>query len=137
MARAKYSRIQPVELSNALQAVLDEYGDEVYKVLKESIQEVREEAVDKLVATSPRRKGGGAYAESWTVSELPAAHMQTRTVIHNKEHYRLTHLLEKGHVTRNGTGRTFRRTPAHPHIGAVDEFVISELPKTIIARLKR
>lgn len=40
--------------------------------------------------------------------------------------YRLTHLLEKGHATRNGG-----RTRAFPHIKYGDEYAKSELPKRI------
>lgn len=135
MARAKYSRkVSAVELSSALKEILDEYGDAVYTVLGDCVKEVREEAVEKLRETSP---GTGRYAGSWTASELGAARMTTRSVVHNAQHYRLTHLLEKGHVSRNGTGRTFGRVKAYPHIGAVDDWVVQELPRLVKERLGR
>ena len=42
--------------------------------------------------------------------------------VHNKEHYRLTHLLEYGHIAKNG-----KRVGARPHIAVVDEWAVDEL----------
>lgn len=36
-------------------------------------------------------------------------------VVYNKEHYRLTHLLENGHIIKNAYG-TYGRTAPRPHV---------------------
>ena len=49
-------------------------------------------------------------------------------IVYNKKHYRLTHLLEYGHAIARGTGRT----PAKPHIKAVDEMVQSDFVNRVV-----
>ena len=41
-----------------------------------------------------------------------------------------------GHVIKNGTGRTFGKTRAFPHIAPVNDWVQEELPKRVERKLK-
>lgn len=126
--------MKPINLEQAIQAVLNEYGDDVYKVLDNCVDTVAEEAKEKLQNVSSFAPGGnptGAYSKSWINEKLPVGKLNTKQVVHNEEHYRLTHLLEKGHVIRNGTGRTYGRTGEYPHIAPVNEWANEELQRKV------
>lgn len=126
--------VKPINLDAAIKEALDEYGSAVFDVLKGSVKEVSEEATQKLRDTSPKKSG--EYAEAWTYDEVPVKRYQTKTVVHDEApHYRLTHLLEKGHVSRNGTGRTFGKVKAYPHIAPVNDWANEELPKLVKRKL--
>ena len=126
--------VKPINLDAVIKEALDEYGSAVFDVLKGSVKEVSEEATQKLRDTSPKKSG--EYAEAWTYDEVPVKRYQTKTVVHDEApHYRLTHLLEKGHVSRNGTGRTFGKVKAYPHIAPVNDWANEELPKLVKRKL--
>lgn len=130
MARAK--KIKPIDLSAAVNELLKEYGDAVFDAVSESVEEVTDEATDKLRQVNHFAPGGnpsGAYARSWVNDAVRRTRVSTAKVVHNEEHYRLTHLLENGHVIRNGTGRTFGRTGKYQHIAPVNDWAKEELPK--------
>ena len=132
-------KIKPVDLNKAVEEVLNQYGDEVYKVMGESIKEVAEEATNRLKQSNSFAPGGhptGVYAQDWINEELQSKALSVSRVVHNQEHYRLTHLLEKGHVIRNGTGRTFGKTGAYPHIGPVNDWANKELPNLVKRKLE-
>ena len=132
--------IPAINLANALSEVLKEYGDECYTVLEEAANEVADEAVGKLQSVShfaPGRHPSGEYSKDWTKDTIPTGRLKVKTIVHNEDHYRLTHLLEKGHVSRNGTGRTFGRVPAYPHIAPVNEWANNELPRRVKEKLGR
>lgn len=117
-----------------MESLLNEYGDEVYKCLDKCVDEVADEAKLKLQNVSsfaPSGHPSGAYSKSWINEKLPVGKFNTKQVVHNQEHYRLTHLLEKGHVIRNGTGRTFGRTGEYPHIAPVNDWANEELQRKV------
>ena len=49
-------------------------------------------------------RGGGAYASDW-VAEAAPSETGVEVVVHNRRHYQLTHLLEKGHAIANQYGQ--------------------------------
>ena len=128
MARRK--KIKPIDLSNAIQEILGKYGDDVYDVLEKAVEDVSDEAAQKLRA-SGGIGGTGAYIRDWIADDVPKGRFMKSRVVHNQEHYRLAHLLEKGHVSRNGTRRTFGNVRAIPHIKPVEEWAQSELPRKV------
>lgn len=131
-------KIKPIDFDKAIKDVLAAYGDSVRSTVEESINTVAGEAVEKLKAVdtfAPNGNPTGEYSASWTAEKVSTGRVGIKTVVHNLKHYRLTHLLEKGHVSRNGTGRTFGRVRAYPHIGEVNDFVERELPKEVERRL--
>ena len=113
------------DLGKAILKELQNYQKEV----QEDMDKVADEVAEKLKNESPKsnRKSGGAYASSWVKSKEKG-----KIKIHNKEHYRLTHLLERGHAKRNGG-----RTKAMPHIAPVEQFAIDTVHKKIEERLGR
>lgn len=95
-----------------------------------------EEAVKKLRVAHP--SGSGEYG-SWDKYNRDWGIFQTKTdkknhikaTVHNKEHYRLTHLLEKGHALIGGG-----RTRAFPHILPVAKEAEDELVENIKKRIE-
>lgn len=135
---AKRNKINAIDLSKALNAVLTEYGNDVYKVLDGAVIDVSEKAAQKLrgVTSWKNSKPSSDYSKSWTVGEERAGRLGVKLIVYNDGHARLTHLLEKGHVSRNGTGRTFGRVQAYPHIAPVNEWVVDELQKEVERRIQ-
>ena len=106
------------------------FKNKKYSVIKEyTSKDITELTCEEIKNESPKsnRKSGGAYASSWVKSKEKG-----KIKIHNKKHYRLTHLLERGHAKRNGG-----RTKAMPHIEPVEQFVIETFPKKLEERLGR
>lgn len=106
-----------------LQKILDEYAGELNGVIDKTFNSVAKETKDEVVQNSPRDSGD--YAGDWAIKRATKRGRGkllggVEVVIYNKKHYRLTHLLEKGHVVRNQFG-TYGRAPAHPHIGPAEE----------------
>lgn len=134
-------KIGAVNLEKEIKEILKEYGDDVYSALNDAVDDVSLEGTQKLRSVSkfaPDRQPSGEYSGSWVYdNELKSLRYKTRRVIHNEDHYRLTHLLEKGHVIRNGTQRTFGRAPAYPHIEPVDNWIRDELPKTVKGMIEK
>ena len=121
--------------------ILNEYGVEAAEALETAVDNVRKQVVRKLKDTSPKRPGHGEYARSWTFQKTGKRARGVflggvNVTVYNRDHYRLTHLLEYGHATRNKYG-TYDPTPPHPHIAKVEEWAIEELPKEFKKELNK
>ena len=123
------------DLVKEINKILQDYADDVEKAMLSAEDEVANEAVRKLKATSPTKakgKNAGHYAKSWTIDQK-AKKQYAETIIHNKD-YQLTHLLENGHeVVRNG--RVVGHAKAQPHIKPVEEWVKKEIVERIEAKI--
>lgn len=116
---------------------LDDYNVDVMTEVYEALDEVSKETVTKLKQTSRQFKGTGKYAKGWTRT-LEKGRLKVGAIVHGKKPtYALAHLLENGHVTRNGTGRTFGRTPAHVHIEPVNEWAQNEAINRAVSKLEK
>ena len=118
-------------LQEQLEKLLDTYATQVRNDVNECCMETAKECGLKLRQTSPKHKG--KYAKGWAVKEEASSRnvAQSTWVVWNKKYYYLTHLLEKGHAKRNGTGRV----QAFPHIRDVEKWAQNELPKRLIDKL--
>ena len=110
-------------LSQAMKGILTEYTDEVTKVVTDVISEVAEEAAGELHSAGTFQ--GTKYRAGWT-AETEKRRLFNSAVVYNKKHYRLTHLLEYGHATRNGG-----RTRAFEHIAPISEKAQEEAVKKL------
>lgn len=120
-------------ISHQIDNMLQVYSKQVEGVMKTALEEEAQETADELKATSPKRAKGskrGAYGRSWGVTKRGDTY-----IVHNKQHYRLTHLLENGHVIRNGVG-TFGRVGPIKHIEPALHKAEQRLPERIEERLK-
>ena len=93
-------------VQDQIRAILEEYGQEVQEVVNKAAIETAKETVKDLKQTSPKSKRAGKhYANNWAMKEKKIPAGGINTVVYNKAPtYRLTHLLEKGHVIRNRKG---------------------------------
>lgn len=106
-------------LEDTVTRIIQDYGEEAERVLAETAKEVAKQAKRKLVNTSPNDTG--KYAKGWSYRVVKPNRFVTKVSIYNTKKPGLTHLLENGHATRNGTARVYPDTPAHPHIEKVNE----------------
>ena len=120
-------------LAKAIQKTLSEYEGVTVDNMKAAVDKVSKEAVRELKSSSPNRTG--AYAKSWAAKKARLTNKWAyQKTVYNKEHYRLTHLLEKGHkVVGAKNGRTW--VDARPHIEKVEqkavETLVNEMKETL------
>lgn len=126
--------IEPSELSSAIASILEDVSSEVKERVDKAGSEVAESGAGELKQTSPKYTGDrklkfrpGAYARSWRVKSVvsPITGNSYHT-IYNDHHYRLTHLLEFGHVNRDGT-----RAKKIVHIEPVNRRVCKEFERKV------
>lgn len=103
-------RVKVDQMSAAIRDILEEFDGYISGVVVEKAVHETAEETAKLVSSAAPAKSG-AYRSSIT-SGYPQRKRKayTETVYAEKPKYRLTHLLERGHATRNGG-----RTAAFPH----------------------
>jgi hypothetical protein len=123
--------IQPERLTDEIQKILDEYGDEASAALNEAISETAKEAQTQLRQKNQGRKLWKKYPKGWSV-QIKAGRLDVEGIVYNKDHYRLTHLLEFGHATRNGG-----RTKAFPHIAEVNAFAQKDVLERLREKLQK
>lgn len=120
------------ELSNVILDYLENFKDVTEEACKSGVLTTADEAVKELRSAHPAGSGRygswDKYDKGWTKRDMS---MKTKekgilAVVYNKDHYRLTHLLEKGHATVNGG-----RTQAFKHIAPVEQKCEESLIKNI------
>lgn len=117
--------IKSQQFTKEILKILEDYTEEVIDGINEKTGAISRAAVKTLKATSPKQSGD--YGKSWSLKAQKFYNAPTRYTIHNKEHYRLTHLLEYGHAINGGTDRVKPQS----HIKAVEEQVVGDYTKAV------
>ena len=116
------------DLAREVMKGLDEYADVTTEQVKRAVQRAVRKAGNtvrkEIQQNAP--KNTGDYAKSWAVKKVRESSHTLELVVHSKNRYQLTHLLEFGHCLRNGG-----RTRAMPHIAPAEEKGIEQLEKMI------
>lgn len=122
------------KLSEAISGILSEYEEDIQSNLGEVTAAIGKKGVQAL-KTSARKavNGTGMYARGWK-AQVNKTRTGTSAIIYN-EHPGLPHLLEHGHVTRNGTSRNMPPTPAHEHIAPVAEELVKTFESKVVSKL--
>ena len=121
--------IKPDQLAKEVMDGLEEYAELTADVMKREIQETGKAVKQQISQTAPRKSG--RYAKSWAVKKVKETSNSLDVVVHSRNRYMLTHLLENGHAKRGGG-----RVRAIPHIGPAEEMGIRELEERIERALK-
>lgn len=99
-----------------MQEILSDYSSEVKGVYRAASKDAAKKTAKRLQGvTHPRLTGD--YARGWTVTQTDA----DTYVVHNKTEYRLTHLLENGHVSANQYGSGYKRVAGIKHIEPAEQ----------------
>lgn len=101
-------------VSDQMSAILKQWSAHADEVIQKSAKKCAKECAEELRAKSP--KGPEGYAQSWTSRKRGDGY-----VVYNKEHYRLTHLLENGHWSFNQYGGPYTFVPPQKHIKPVEQ----------------
>lgn len=123
------------KLNSAISSILEEYADEIAENVdeiavamgKKGVQALKQESRKKFKVVT------GEYAKGWKM-QTTRGRLSTTVTIYN-EHPGMPHLLEYGHVTRNGTGRTYGEVRGREHIEPVANELIEAFEREVEARL--
>ena len=119
-------------LEKAFMDALNEYKDACNSNADEAVKLTAKEATQELRNAHPSGSGKyrswKAYNKGWTVTQTKRDTREHKSAtVHNKDHYQLTHLLEKGHALVQGG-----RVRAFPHIAPVAKKAEEALVKRMI-----
>ena len=105
------TNIKSDELASTITDWLTKYGEEATKVAKEAVDEMTDEVMKETKSHITWQDK--VYSSNFQIKKSFEDKRNKRNTWYVKPpYYRLTHLLEFGHVTRNGT----TRTKAYPHV---------------------
>lgn len=122
------------KFSAAINQMLSDYEEDVQANLGTIVSQMGKKGAKALQNQSKQELGGtGEYAKGWKC-QTDQTRRGTTVTIYN-DHPALAHLLEHGHVTRNGTNRVYTQTPAHVHIEPVEENLVRTFEREVRAKL--
>lgn len=137
------------DLSNEIMKALKDYKEDITEDVKELSNQIIKEATNELKSISPRSskkvylrkwsvqgdsdwQNPGDYAKSWVSKNGQKMKDVFSKMAYNKNHYRLTHLLEFGHANRDGS-----RTEAIPHIRKTEDKYREKFEQELEKRIRR
>lgn len=112
------------DMADAIMKGLMEYADVSAETVKNAVKKSGNTVKKEVSANAPKKSG--KYKKSFTVTKQKETAESLTVVVHSKNRYQLTHLLEKGHAKRGGG-----RVEGIPHIGPAEEKGIRQLTEEI------
>lgn len=127
---ANNRRVSVDQMADAIMDGLLEYADLATDVMKDCVKKAGNTVKKETQANAPVKTG--KYKKSWALKRQRETYNTLEVVVHSRNRYQLTHLLEKGHAKRSGG-----RVRAIPHIAPAEEKGIRELEEGIKRRLSK
>lgn len=106
------ARKSAINIDEEIEKIVSQYVGNANAAVLRSAKKAAAAAAKELRSESPKRTG--AYADDWTYATRGA-----HTVVYNRKHYQLAHLLEYGHQQMAG-GRTVGSVAPKIHIAPVE-----------------
>lgn len=91
------------ELDEALEGVLNNYATDLRAAINADTEAAAQRLKKAISAEAPVKTG--KQKKSWRITKEYLGGVDLKTIVHSTD-YRKVHLLENGHVTRNGLTRT-------------------------------
>ena len=113
-------------LAADIRQILDDYGEDVTKMTKETVRKTGQKSLQALKSNSSIFGGSGKYASGWT-QKVEETRLGATSTLHNAKVPGLPHLLEKPHAKRGGG-----RTDGIEHIAPVER----ELDRTFTQEME-
>lgn len=117
-------RVSVDQMADAIMDGLLEYAELATDTMKDCVKKAGNTVKKETQANAPVKSG--RYKKSWAVKRQKETSTTLEMVVHSRNRYQLTHLLEKGHAKRGGG-----RVKAMPHIGPAEEKGIRMLEDSI------
>lgn len=128
MARTQKTPLD--KLDKAIMKILTDYADEISENADEVTVKMGRKGAAALRQESAADFGGtGRYARGWTV-QVDRHRLYTDVIIYNRTPG-LPHLLEHGHLMRNGR----RWTPPKQHIEPIEQKLVTEYEKEVLSKI--
>lgn len=123
--------VQVDNLASTITEWLTEYNEEVTDVAKEAVDEVAQGVFDEIKnhVTWQDKKYSNSFALKTSFED---ERNKRKTWYVKSPHYRLTHLLEFGHATRNGG-----RTKAYPHVKYGDQYLYNNFERVMREKIEK
>ena len=117
-------RVTVDQMADVVMEGLLEYAELATDVMKDCVKKTGNTVKKETQANAPVKSK--RYQKSWAVKKQKESSNALEVVVHSRDRYQLTHLLEKGHAKRGGG-----RVRAIPHIAPAEEKGIRELEEGI------
>ena len=125
------STINPDMLAKTIEETLQDYVNVTEEACVKGVRETANKCVSDLHSVGTPQGAGkyGSWAEynaDWAKTRQTSKKGVYSEVVYNRRHYQLAHLLEHGHLLRNG-----KRSHAFEHIAPIAEKTENSLLSTI------
>lgn len=118
------------QLADTVMKGMEEYAKLAADDLKADVKKAGDTVKKQIEGSAPKKTG--KYSKSWAVKKTRETADFIQVVVHSKNRYQLTHLLEFGHAKRGGG-----RTRAFPHIASAEQAGIEQLTRDIERDLRK
>lgn len=117
------------QLAAAVMDGLKEYADLATEDLKKAVRKAGTSVKKDIQENAP--KDTETYAKSWAVKKIKESSNSLELVVHSRNRYQLSHLLEFGHAKRGGG-----RVSGKAHIAPEEERAVETLEQEIEKALR-
>mgnify|MGYP002512784758 FL=1 len=116
-------------LSDAISDIMNDYSTNVRETVNTEIDKAAKSLKKSISADAPVLTG--TQKKSWRVTKEKLAGGDIKAIVHSTD-YRKVHLLENGHVTRNGITRT---KPIH-YVSKNEQELVEKFPGQLANAIK-
>ena len=113
------------QLAATIAGILNEYADGVTTGVKDAVKKTTKDGAKMVKQEAVKKFDNGPYAKSWTF-KYESDRLGSSGIIYSKKSS-LPHLLENGHMLRNG-----RFWQGKPHISIAEEKIVEEFEEEVI-----
>lgn len=116
-----------IDLSKAVNELLEEYGDSVTDTINKVLKDVGKEAVGVIQGKSSKHNHTGRYMRGWRAEVVNEGYGINTIVLYNKTDWNLTHLLNNGFESV----RHHKRIAGDGHIDDAEKVINEMLIKKV------